>query len=128
MKRSHDWLNQAVSDLKAAESLLNNGNYSWACFLSQQSAEKSIKALYEEFNIQGWGHDLQDLLYDLKNIINIPIKVENACLVLNLYYISTRYPDAFTSGYPSQKFSKFQAEEAIKLAEEVIQFARKNIK
>ena len=62
--------------------------------------------MYEASNISVWGHDLQDLLNGLKSTINIPKKVFDVCSVLNLYYISTRYPDVFTSGYPAQKFSK----------------------
>ena len=46
---------------------------------------------------------------------------------LNLYYISTRYPDAFTSGYPAEKFSETQAKEAIKMANEVLKFAKDKI-
>jgi len=116
MDRRLDWLNQADADLKAAKELYNNNIFNWSCFLSQQAAEKALKSLYEKLNIPVWGHDL-----------NIPKKIENACNVLNLYYISTRYPDAFVSGYPALKFGNSQSEDAIKLAQEVIDFVKKNI-
>jgi len=84
--------------------------------------------MYEASNTSVWGHDLQDLLNGLKSTINIPKRVFDVCSILNLYYISTQYPDVFTSGHPAQKFSKYQAEEAINFAEEVLNFARKIIK
>lgn len=127
MDRSHDWLNQAESDLRAAKNLLNSGNYAWSCFLGQQTAEKAFKAIGEKFNIIMWGHDLVDLVKELKKIVDIPPSIELNCRILNLYYISTRYPDAFMSGFPSEKFSKEQAQDAIKLASEVMDFARDKI-
>ena len=74
-----------------------------------------------------WGHDLVDLLKELGRIIPIPNTIEINCKTLNLYYISTRYPDAFTSGYPAEKFSVKQAEDAIKLTKEVFKFASDRI-
>ncbi|MHA1266142.1 MAG: HEPN domain-containing protein [Candidatus Helarchaeota archaeon] len=123
MKRSKDWLNQAKADLEAANNSLKAGDYAWTCFLAQQTAEKSFKALGEEFGLMMWGHDLVDLLKPLKKIISIPDSIEIHCKTLNLYYISTRYPDAFTSGYPAEKFSENQAKDAITIAKEVLKFA-----
>lgn len=127
MDRSIDWLNQAKSDLTAAKNLLKSKDYSWSCFLAQQTAEKTLKAIGEKNNLLIWGHDLVDLLKNLKKTINIPQSIESNCNTLNLYYIAIRYPDAFSSGFPSEKFSKTQAQEAIKLAEEVLNFARSKI-
>lgn len=101
MDRSRDWLNQATYDLAAAKNLLNSGDHAWSCFLSQQTVEKSLKVIGEKFNIFIWGHDLVDILKELKKSIEIPYLIELHCKTLNLYYISTRYPDAFSSGVPS---------------------------
>lgn len=38
------WLEQAEEDLKSAEYLLEKGRYYLVCFLSQQIAEKALKA------------------------------------------------------------------------------------
>jgi HEPN domain-containing protein len=73
------------------------------------------------------GHDLVDIMKELKVKITFPQSIENYCKILNLYYITTRYPDAFISGYPSEKFSQNLTEDAIKYAEEVIEFAIKKI-
>jgi len=45
MDRSHDWLNQAESDLRAAKDLLDSGNYAWSCFLGQKLQKKHLKRL-----------------------------------------------------------------------------------
>ena len=127
MKRTEDWLNQAKADLSTAKNSLKYEDYAWPCFLAQQVGEKSFKALGEEFNLRLWGHDLVDLIKELRTAITIPISIENDCRALNLYYISTRYPDAFTSGYPAEKFSETQAKEAIKMANEVLKFAKDKI-
>ena len=127
MKRSMDWLNQAEADIKAAKNSKNSGDYAWSCFLSQQAGEKAVKALGEELNLILWGHDLVDLLKEIKKIISITKKIDDGCKALNIYYISTRYPDAFTSGYPAEKFSESQAEEALKISNEVLSFARSKI-
>jgi len=39
------WLAQAQFDLDAAVSAAQNGFYEWACFISEQSAEKAIKSI-----------------------------------------------------------------------------------
>ena len=40
------WLTTAEEDLRAAHSLHDSKNFSHACFMAQQSAEKAIKALW----------------------------------------------------------------------------------
>lgn len=128
MRRTEDWVNQAKADLSSAKNALKYEDYAWSCFLAQQIGEKSFKALGEEFNLSLWGHDLVDLINEIKIIVSIPKSIEDDCRTLNLYYISTRYPDAFTSGFPAEKFSKTQAEEAIKIASEVLKFAEDRVK
>ncbi len=39
------WIKQAEYDLDAAKLSLGNGFFEWACFQSEQSAEKALKAL-----------------------------------------------------------------------------------
>ncbi|MDI6886868.1 MAG: HEPN domain-containing protein, partial [archaeon] len=38
------WLKQAKKDLTSAKNSLESGDYEWACFQSQQSAEKALKS------------------------------------------------------------------------------------
>ncbi|MFO8017799.1 MAG: HEPN domain-containing protein [Promethearchaeia archaeon] len=127
MDRSEDWLKQARSNLDAANHLMKAEDFSWSCFLAQQTAEKAIKAIGEHEKIVLWGHDLVDLLDELKKKIDVPKEILNKCKILNLYYISTRYPDAFTSGAPSEKFSEEQAQGAITAAGEILKYVEKEI-
>ena len=63
--RSMDWLKQAKRDLEEAEGSLNNEKYEWACFASQQSAEKAVKALYHSTNKEIWSHSVSRMLSQL---------------------------------------------------------------
>ncbi len=124
MDRSKDWLAQAEYDLYTAKQLTNTGSFAWSCFVSQQAAEKAIKAILEMFGLPIWGHDLLDLLSSLEEKTSIPEEVRSSCHRLNLYYVATRYPDVFPSGAPASKFSKEQSMLANSDAKVVINFAR----
>ena len=62
LDRSRDWLRQAERDLEAAKLSFNGGIYEWACFLSQQCAEKAVKALCERLRVKCWGHSVSKTL------------------------------------------------------------------
>jgi len=124
LDRSKDWLKQAEFDLSTAKLLKDNDKFSWSCFTAHQAAEKSLKSLLEKKNLPSWGHDLLDLLDRVNQVISVPQMVVEACSRLNLYYIPTRYPDAFPSGAPADKFTEQQAISAIKDAEEVVIFVK----
>lgn len=59
--------------------------------------------------------------------MHIPDELVDACARLNLYYIPTRYPDAFSSGSPSEKFTKSQSEKALNDAKEVLDFVKSKV-
>ena len=44
--RARDWFAQADKDLDMARLARSSGSHDWACFASQQSAEKAVKALH----------------------------------------------------------------------------------
>ena len=44
LKEALRWLKQAEKDLISAKNSLDSGDYEWACFQSQQSAEKALKS------------------------------------------------------------------------------------
>jgi len=125
MRRTKDWLDQAKGDLKAAKDLCNTGNYSWSYFASQQSAEKSLKAILESLAIPTIGHNLLLLVLTISEKIEVPDGIRSACKRLNRFYIPTRYPNAFPSGAPVQMYDIDDAIQAIKDAEEVFNFAKK---
>ncbi len=124
MERSKDWYRQAEFDLSTAKVLLKNENYPYTCFIAHQCVEKGLKSLLEKYNNPSWGHDLTDLLSTVTTHTEIPEKLIDICARLNLYYIPTRYPDAFSAGAPADKFTKTQAEDAIKQAEEMLLYVK----
>ena len=44
LRESLRWIKQAEKDLSSAKNSLSAGDYEWACFQSQQSAEKALKS------------------------------------------------------------------------------------
>ncbi|MEM2896034.1 MAG: HEPN domain-containing protein [Candidatus Bathyarchaeia archaeon] len=125
MRRTKDWLDQAEGDLRAAKDLRDTGNYAWSCFASQQSAEKSLKAILESLVVPSIGHNLLSLASMISEKVEFPDSVKSACKRLNRFYIPTRYPNAFPSGAPVQMYDSEDATQAIEDAEEVFDFAKK---
>ena len=54
-ERSGDWLAQAIRDLEKANMDRKWKYYEWACFTSQQAAEKAVKALFQYIHADAWG-------------------------------------------------------------------------
>ena len=48
VERSQDWMDEAVGDLEHARNDREHGFYNWACFSSQQSAEKAVEAVFQK--------------------------------------------------------------------------------
>jgi len=115
--RAKDWLDQAKDDLRWGQASAASQFYSQSCFIAQQVAEKSLKALaYYRGAEFVRGHSV--LLVCRELLING--KLEEAAQRLDQYYIPTRYPDAQPAGAPFRFFTSAQAEEALELAERFI--------
>jgi len=122
MNRWKDWYEQGKRDLERAMLDLQYKYYEWACFTSQQSAEKVIKALALKYNLNLWGHSLTEILNILSQKIEIKEELKDYARLLDLYYIPPRYPYGFPSGKPADYFTKRQAMEAIDAAGNIIRF------
>lgn len=129
----YSWLKRADDDLKWAKSSLRGDFYPQTCFVAQQVAEKSLKALIfslqEDFDSRDISklrtHNLLDLVeYIQKLKFMFPEKANNNCQVLNEYYVPTRYPDA---NQPEKIYKKGTAEEAIQIAQEILEFVKSEI-
>lgn len=90
-----NWIAFARRDLAAAEILLREGILEEACFHSQQTAEKALKAfLLHHGQPLPRTHDLPDLLH-LCSAVNDSLKVfQLECATLSQFYLPTRYPDS----------------------------------
>lgn len=115
------WLLQAKQDLDDARYNSEGERYNIACFLSQQSAEKALKAfLYAEGEEMVWGHSVAELCKRATSMDKELEKVRRKVATLDKYYIPTRYPNGLPGGIPSEAFEKRDADRAIEIAEEVI--------
>ncbi|MEM3714471.1 MAG: HEPN domain-containing protein [Nitrososphaeria archaeon] len=124
VERSKDWMDQAEGDLEHAKSDLERGYYEWACFSSQQSAEKAVKAVFQRLGAEAWGHSVYDLLLELKSKTNVSEELLEYSLELDKAYIPTRYPNAHPSSSPRRRYTKKEAERLIEYAEKILTFCK----
>ncbi len=122
MERSRDWMDQARGDLEHAKHDLEHGFYDWACFSSQQAAEKAVKAVFQKLGAEAWGHSVADLLTELSHRYTVPEELINGALELDKAYIPTRYPNAHPSGSPRERYIRDEAARLIGYAEQIITF------
>lgn len=112
--RSKDWLQQAENDLQFAGYALSGKYFSQVCFVSQQAAEKALKALaFHRGSKAIIGHSVKKIAEELK----LNSEVDKAARILDQYYITARYPDGLPAGSPHNFFSEDEARSAIEAAE-----------
>jgi HEPN domain-containing protein len=95
--------------------------WEWVCFTAQQAAEKATRALLLHYGIVAWGHAITVMLQKLVDLPQAQNLVTYAQL-LDAYYMSSRYPNGFPQGKPSDYFNRQKAQEALDAAETIIQF------
>ncbi len=126
-QRTLDWLQQAERDLEAAKWTLKGKFYEWTCFSCHQAAEKALKALYQQLGMDAWGHSASKLMSELPRKVRPRRKLIEIAIKLDRFYIPTRYPNDLPSGAPMSYFTQRDAKEAIKYAEQIIQFCKDKI-
>jgi HEPN domain-containing protein len=115
------WLRQAQEDLYWSQHLAKQGAFHLACFLSQQVAEKALKAfLYAQGEELVLGHSVERLCaaaaaYDAEFQSSA-----RRWSILDSYYIPTRYPNGLPDGIPADVFTQGAADGAVALAGEVV--------
>lgn len=122
--RWNDWLRQAEDDLLWAKDTLEQKRCAQACFTSQQVGKKAVKAL--ALNL-GYDSIRSHSIREIAEALDINGDIADMAKRLDLYYISSRYPDAFPSGAPFEYFTRDQAEEAVSFAEKIIFDVRKRV-
>ncbi|MDI6841082.1 MAG: HEPN domain-containing protein [bacterium] len=127
MERSKDWMRQAKKDLKHAKHSFEAGDYEWACFASQQAAEKAVKAVYQKIGADAWGHSVSILLAELPPKIRPDAELIEFAKELDKYYIPTRYPNFHPSGAPLDYYTKREVARGIDYAKKVISFCEDKI-
>ncbi|MEM2865274.1 MAG: HEPN domain-containing protein [Candidatus Bathyarchaeia archaeon] len=116
------WLLQALRDLKAARDSVEAGNYEWASFQAQQSAEKAVKALLYGLGIGAWGHSLVELLELLRDQGAEEVMIY--ARELDRHYIPSRYPNSYESGYPGMYYDKETAGRAVNYCGAIIDWVK----
>lgn len=108
------WLRQAQYDREAALANLKLGYHAWACFLSQQSAKKALKAfLYDHGDGPVIGHSTVGLAGRCAEIDNRFNDLVGDCKRLDQFYIPTRYPNGLPGGVPHEFFDESHSTVAI---------------
>jgi HEPN domain-containing protein len=121
------WWLTAQDDLEAAKTMHQAGKHSHACFLSQQSAEKAMKALWFAMDSDPWGHSVQKLVMQFPQQARLPT-IQNwitQAAYLDKFYIPTRYPNGLPDLIPSQVYNEQDSTQAIERAEFFLEESRK---
>jgi HEPN domain-containing protein len=109
------WLEFSRQDLQMAELAFKEGIYNQVCFHCQQCVEKCLKGiLANQGKTPPRTHSIVDLigllppgyLTDLRDVMSL----------MDVYYVSTRYPDALPGSLPEGLPRKEEADEAIAAA------------
>ncbi|UCD79052.1 MAG: HEPN domain-containing protein, partial [Desulfobacterales bacterium] len=103
------WFRTAEDDLDSAKILKDSGKYAHSCFHSQQAAEKSLKSVWYLVDEDPWGHSIKKLIDDLESVKPDRYKefepLTRIALVLDRFYIPTRYPNGLPDITPDVAFT-----------------------
>jgi HEPN domain-containing protein len=130
MREIKKWAVQAEADLKAAKDSLKDGHYDWACFQSQQSAEKALKSfLYSRGYTSIITHSLKELVRECKRIEEEFSALESKARHLDTFYIPTRYPNGLVGELsPSEFYEREDAEKCVSYAGSILKEAKRFLK
>jgi HEPN domain-containing protein len=108
------WLEQSKHDARAAEINIREWYFEIACFLSQQAAEKALKAfLYLKGERPVVGHSAYLLCKRCEAYGQEFGDILDVCKELDRYYIPTRYPNGLPGGIPHDVFTSQDAQAAL---------------
>lgn len=127
MNRTADWLKQAERDLEFAEGAAASGYHEWAAFVAQQAAEKAVKAFVQFLHGAVRGHGITEIFRQLPESVGVPEGLLTGAQELDKVYVTSRYPNGFASGTPSDYFSEKNSRELLAYAREILEFCRSQI-
>ena len=122
-KVSCNWIANAEKDLKWAERMLEEGDYDYSAFHSQQAAEKALKALIiAQGKHPPRTHDIEVLLNTLRSSgLDVRLLDRLGAEELTKYAVEARYPDF------EETVTEGEAEKALHLAETVLRWAKEKL-
>jgi len=122
-ERFRQWLDRAAEDVTVAQLVFREGYFSHACFLAQQSVEKILKGyLLWACNTYPRVHRLVDLLALCREQDATFEELQTGCLIMDQYYIPTRYPNGVPGSLPDGLPGVDEAQEAINIAGGIREF------
>ena len=123
------WMEQAEYTFSLIDADIEAGGYSWAAFKAQQAAEFAMKSLLRGLGIPSFGHNLVKFYQELKRLCEPTDggRLEYCSSLLDGLYSSSRYPDAYTEGFPAQHVTKSMAGECKACSKEIIRFPKPSL-
>ncbi len=127
---AHRWLRQAEHDLEQAEKSAAGGAYAYPAFFSEQSAQKALKAfLFKSGKRAVPIHSVGELAREASRVEEAFEALIGKGARLDRHYLASRYPDALPEpAIPFESYTQEDAEEALTLARDFLDLARRFIK
>jgi len=115
------WLAQARWDLKAAADSAAAGNYEWACFQSQQAAVRAFWSVLASAGVEPDSpNSVRRLVRQCEPLDPGFSHIESAA-ELDLFFATTRDPDALAGDIPHEYFSADHAKRCASLASAAVE-------
>jgi HEPN domain-containing protein len=116
------WLRQAEHDLRIARGHCERGDYSDACFMAEQAAQKALKAF-----LIAHGERVV-LIHSVAQLAEHCAQLDPAFTahttpgrILDQFYIPTRYPDVLAPpAVPFESYTQEQGEMAVAAAQAIV--------
>jgi len=124
-KEIQNWIDQSKADFNAAEINFNNNIFYVAAFLSQQSVEKALKALFL-YEKKGEVPQSHSLIYLASNT-STPEKFYSFLKELTPKFIDTRYPDASVD-LPKNIYDEENTKRILDKSKEILEWINKSLK
>jgi len=122
------WLTTAEDDNDSAVILKENGKFAHSCFHAQQAGEKALKAVWYFADADPWGHSIKKLIEDLNSVdFKLYQKLKSYTrmgMVLDRFYIPTRYPNGLPDITPDVAFTDEDADTCITYSKKIIDEVR----
>jgi len=125
LQEAKRWIRTAEDDLDTAVILNEKKKFAHSCFHAQQAGEKAIKALWYLADADPWGHSIKKLIEDLQSVNltfyeNVKPMIRSG-MVLDRYYLPTRYPNGLPDITPDQAFNEEDAQICLEYARNIIE-------
>lgn len=128
VKEAARWLKTAEDDLDSAVILKKNDKFAHACFHAQQVGEKALKAVWYYADADPWGHSIKRLIEELKhvdlNLFNHLETLIRSGMILDRFYIPTRYPNGLPDLTPEEAYIDEDAKVCIEHANLIVNTVR----